>query len=125
MLELSEHDQIEDYEALLGALAPLRAAGMRVAINDVGAGFSSLRHIVLTSPDVIKLDRTIVAGVSHDGVLTTLVRSLVDFAVGGGATVGVQYGQGWLFGRAGHADALRDTYEMAAAPSWAAPGGTR
>lgn len=59
VLELSEHDQIEDYDALLAALAPLRAAGMRL---------------------------TIVAGVSEDGVLTTLVRSLVDFAAGCGAT---------------------------------------
>ncbi len=68
-------------------LAPLRARGMRLAIDDVGAGFSSLRHIVLTGPDVIKLDRTIVDGVSHDPVLTTLVRSLVEFAHGCGARV--------------------------------------
>ena len=42
---------------------------MRLAIDDVGAGFSSLRHIVLTEPDVIKLDRSIVDGVTHDPVL--------------------------------------------------------
>jgi EAL domain-containing protein (putative c-di-GMP-specific phosphodiesterase class I) len=80
VLELSEHDQVEDYRALSAVLAPLRSRGMRLAIDDVGAGFSSLRHIVLTAPDVIKLDRSIVDGVEGDPVLTPLVRALVEFA---------------------------------------------
>ena len=123
VLELSEHDQVQDYVALAVALAPLRAAGMRLAIDEVGAGFSSLRHIVITQPDVIKIDRSIINGVSHDAVLTTLVRSLVDFARGCQAQVvaegieseadalalralGVDYGQGWYYGRPGPADEL-------------------
>lgn len=57
LLELSEHDRVEDYAALTGALTPLRARGMKLAIDDVGAGFSSMRHTVLTAPDVIKLGR--------------------------------------------------------------------
>lgn len=118
LLELSEHDPVEDYAALLTALAPLRDAGMRLAIDDVGSGFSSLRHIVLTRPDVIKLDRSIIDGVSGDDVLTTLVRSLVVFAHGAGSRVvaegieteadaawlrdlGVDHGQGWHLGRPG------------------------
>ncbi|MCW2684343.1 MAG: putative Diguanylate cyclase/phosphodiesterase with sensor, partial [Blastococcus sp.] len=79
LLELSEHDQVEDYAALNAALAPFRADGMRLAIDDVGAGFSSLRHIVVTAPDVIKIDRSIVAGLDTDPVLETLVRSLMEF----------------------------------------------
>jgi EAL domain-containing protein (putative c-di-GMP-specific phosphodiesterase class I) len=118
VLELSEHDAVEDYAALESVLAPLRARGMRLAIDDVGAGFSSLRHIVITAPDVIKLDRSIVDRVTDDHVLRTLVRSLVDFGVGCSARVvaegvetaedartlrelGVHYGQGWHFGRPG------------------------
>ena len=66
LLELSEHDQVADYDVLMAVLAPLRARGMRLAIDDVGAGFSSLRHIVLTAPDVIKLDRSMIDGVSTD-----------------------------------------------------------
>ncbi len=46
LVELSEHDAVEDYEALADALAPLRASGVKLAIDDVGAGFSSLRHVV-------------------------------------------------------------------------------
>jgi len=127
LLELSEHDQVEDYDALRAVLDPLRARGMRLAIDDVGAGFSSLRHIVVTEPDVIKLDRSIVDGLSRDRVLRSLVRSLVDFGAGLGALVvaegvetapdahvlhelGVGYGQGWFWGRAVPADLLEDRY---------------
>ena len=123
VLELTEHDEVEDYDVLLATLAPFRAAGLRLAIDDVGAGFSSLRHIVVTSPDVIKLDRSIAAGVAGDHVLATLVGSLVTFAHGSGArvvaegvetaddaaalrTLGVDYGQGWHFGRPGPPEAL-------------------
>jgi len=125
LLELSEHDQVEDYATLQAALEPFRARGLRLAIDDVGAGFSSLRHIVVTTPDVIKLDRTLVDGVTGDPVLRTLVRSLVDFAHGFDATVvaegvetaadattllalDVDLGQGWHFGRPGPAADLAD-----------------
>ena len=124
LLELSEHDPVQDYAALTAVLAPLRARGLRLAIDDVGAGFSSLRHIVLTSPDVIKLDRSIIDGVSSDQVLRTLVRSLVDFGHGCDVQVvaegietaadaeallalEVDFGQGWHYGRPGPPDALR------------------
>ena len=123
LLELSEHDQVEDYDALDAVLQPLRAAGLRLAVDDVGAGFSSLRHIVRTGPDVLKLDRSIVDGVACDPVLRTLVRAMVDFAHGCGAKVvaegvetaedaaallelEVDLGQGWYFGRPGPVEAL-------------------
>ena len=123
LLELSEHDQVEDYAALTATLGPLRAAGLRLAIDDVGAGFSSLRHIVVTSPDVIKIDRSIVAGLDVDPVLTKLVQSLVAFGHGCDVRVvaegietadeaavlralGVDYGQGWFYGRPGPPEAL-------------------
>ncbi|SFP71271.1 EAL domain, c-di-GMP-specific phosphodiesterase class I (or its enzymatically inactive variant) [Geodermatophilus dictyosporus] len=136
VLELSEHDPVEDYTALDAALAPLRAAGMRLAIDDVGAGFSSLRHIVVTAPDVLKMDRSIVSGVDADPVLARLARSLVDFAHGVGVVVvaegvetpaehavlrslGVDDGQGWLFGRPAPADALADAGTVLTAASLA------
>ena len=116
LLELSEHDRVEDYAALTAVLQPFRARGLRLAIDDVGAGFSSLRHIVVTSPDVIKIDRSIITGLTADPVLTKLVESLVEFGHGcrvrvvaegvetaGEAaalrTLGVDYGQGWHHGR--------------------------
>ena len=129
VLELSEHDQVEDYDVLRTALLPLRAQGMALSIDDVGAGFSSLRHIVVTGPDVIKIDRSIVSGLDHDPVLAKLVVSLVEFAHGCGVRVvaegvetpaehamlrdaGVDYGQGWLFGRPGPAAVLDAPQEI-------------
>ena len=129
VLELSEHDPVEDYDALKAVLTPLRAAGMRLAIDDVGAGFSSLRHIVITAPDVIKLDRSIVTGIAADAVLPVVTRSLVDLAGAIGAKVvaegvetgedaaallaaGVDLGQGWYFGKATAPGELRDAYAL-------------
>jgi EAL domain-containing protein (putative c-di-GMP-specific phosphodiesterase class I) len=129
VLELSEHDSVQDYDALAAVLSPLRAKGMRLAIDDVGVGFSSLRHIVLSAPDVIKLDLSIVAGIATDQVLRTLARSLADFGHEVGTAVvaegvetredaialldvGIDYGQGWYFGRPGPVDQLRDSYPV-------------
>jgi EAL domain-containing protein (putative c-di-GMP-specific phosphodiesterase class I) len=129
VVELSEHEPVEDYDRLVAALAPHRARGVKLAIDDVGAGFSSLRHIVVTAPDIIKLDRSIVAGAGADPVLATLIRSLVDFAKGLGATlvaegvetvqdalvlrdVGVHLAQGWLFARPMAPGEMRDAYPV-------------
>lgn len=129
VLELSEHYPVEDYGLITEVLNPLRAKGLRLAIDDVGAGFSSLRHIVLTSPDMIKLDRSIVDGIATDPLLQKLVNALVDFGHGSGARVvaegvetmddaivlrsaGVDYAQGWYFARAGTADQLADSYQV-------------
>ncbi|XVV15512.1 EAL domain-containing protein [Actinoplanes sp. CA-131856] len=127
VLELSEHDPVEDYDALHAVLAPLRARGMRLSIDDVGSGYSSLRHIVATRPDVIKLDRSIVTGLHRDTVLPVVVRSLVDLGTAVGAVVvaegvetaddattlaglGVHLGQGWHFDRAVTPSELQDSY---------------
>ena len=115
---------------------------MRLAIDDVGAGFSSLRHIVLTAPDVIKIDRSLVDGVHHDKVLRTLVAPLGEFATGLGAAVvaegiediedanalqecGIGYGQGWHFGRPGPAADLGPGPARRSAPSAKSPAGPR
>ncbi len=54
--EITEHTGVEDYAGLLKALQPLRHRGLRLAIDDAGAGYSSLRHILNLRPDLIKLD---------------------------------------------------------------------
>jgi EAL domain-containing protein (putative c-di-GMP-specific phosphodiesterase class I) len=139
VLELSEQTRVTDYDGLHTVLAPLRDGGMRLAIDDVGAGFSSLRHIVLTAPDIIKLDRSIVFGVEHDPVLRKLVSSLTEFAHGSDAHVvaegvetaeaatmlvslGVDSGQGWHFGRPGPPEGLSST-RRPPRPAAAAPAG--
>jgi EAL domain-containing protein (putative c-di-GMP-specific phosphodiesterase class I) len=80
VIEVTEHVPIADYEPILTALAPLRAQGMRVAIDDAGAGYSSMRHILSMRPDVIKLDLSLTRDIDHDPVRKALAAALAEFA---------------------------------------------
>lgn len=116
VLELTEHVPVGDYVALNAALAPLREAGARVAIDDAGSGFASLRHILDLHPDVIKIDIAITRGVDTDPSRAAIAGMLASFAkeVGIGVVaegvetqaqvhrlleLGVVVGQGDLLGR--------------------------
>ena len=87
VVEITEHAAVSDYAALRGALAGLRAAGLRLAVDDAGAGFSSLRHIVQLQPDLIKMDMTLVRGIDEDPVVQALTTALVSFAGSTGAAL--------------------------------------
>jgi EAL domain-containing protein (putative c-di-GMP-specific phosphodiesterase class I)/putative methionine-R-sulfoxide reductase with GAF domain len=87
VLELTEHLRVDDYPQLRGVLQELRERGVRLAIDDTGAGFSSLAHIVHLAPDLIKLDRQFTRGIDIDPVRRALATSLVSFARDTGAEV--------------------------------------
>ena len=116
VLELTEHHEVDDYGQLAAALAPLQQAGVRLAIDDAGAGFASMRHIVQLRPDMIKLDREIIAGINADTAQRALGAAMVGFAAQIGASLvaegieteaelstvkllGMTAGQGFLLGR--------------------------
>jgi EAL domain-containing protein (putative c-di-GMP-specific phosphodiesterase class I) len=116
VIEITEHAQVDDYEQLRRALAPLRQRGARVAIDDVGAGFANLRHILRLAPDLVKLDLSLTQEISRDPAREALATSLVGFAEGVGASIvaegissdedlavlralGVAYGQGFYLAR--------------------------
>jgi len=80
VLELTEHDSISEYEHLFRILEPLRQKGVRVAVDDAGAGYSSFRHILRIKPDLIKLDRSLVQGVDTDPGRRALAAALIGFA---------------------------------------------
>lgn len=80
MLEITEHESIDDYEKIAEMLAPLRGQGMRLAVDDAGAGYASLRHILQLKPDVIKLDRSLIQNINSDFSQQTLASSLINFA---------------------------------------------
>lgn len=80
MIELTEHERVEDYEGLDAALKELRRLGIRLAIDDAGAGYSSLRHILALDPDIIKLDISITRDIDKDRRRRALARGLVAFA---------------------------------------------
>ena len=118
VLEITEHAQVEDYEELVSALTLLRSAGVMLAVDDAGAGFASLHHILRLRPDVIKLDITLVRDIDSDPVKRALASSLVTFAGDIGSVItaegietseelaslialGVPWGQGYHLGRPG------------------------
>jgi EAL domain-containing protein (putative c-di-GMP-specific phosphodiesterase class I) len=80
VLEITEHAHVEDYEGLLRALDPLRSRGVRLAVDDAGAGFSSLQHILQLRPDVIKLDMALTRHINLDPARRALASALVAFA---------------------------------------------
>lgn len=79
VLEITEHDAVEDYSALDEALAPLRSEGLRVAVDDAGAGYASLRHIVLLKPDIVKLDMSLTRDVDADPSRQALASAMSMF----------------------------------------------
>lgn len=116
VVELTEHAQVADYDQLAFALAPLRELGLRLAIDDAGAGYASLRHILQLRPDLVKLDRQLIDGLDRDPVRRSLVAAMVAFSREIGAElvaegveraeeletlrgIGVRYAQGYLLGR--------------------------
>lgn len=80
VLEMTEHEVVPDYQALAEALAPLRARGLRLAIDDVGAGYASLRHILSLRPDVMKLDVSLTRHIDSDETRRALAAALIAFA---------------------------------------------
>jgi EAL domain-containing protein (putative c-di-GMP-specific phosphodiesterase class I) len=115
IVEITEHEAVENYAVTRLVLGRLRAAGARIAVDDTGAGFASLRHVLMLQPDVIKLDLSLTRDVDVDRRQQALVRAVTAFSAQVGATVlaegvetqeqldtlreiGVRLGQGWHLG---------------------------
>jgi EAL domain-containing protein (putative c-di-GMP-specific phosphodiesterase class I) len=80
VLELTEHASVTDYHELTSALAPLRALGLRIAIDDAGAGYASMRHILSIEPNLVKLDISLTRGIDQDRKRRALASALIAFA---------------------------------------------
>jgi len=115
IVELTEHERIDDYAGVRAALETL-GPEVKLAIDDAGSGFASLRHIFALRPDYVKFDIEWVRGIDRDPVRRALVSGLVHF---GGETgceliaegietsgeltalrdLGIRLGQGYFLGR--------------------------
>lgn len=80
VLEVTEHNPVHDYDDLNQVLAPLRQAGLRLAVDDAGAGFASFRHILRLKPDIIKLDASLIQRIDSDRDSRALAAALIRFA---------------------------------------------
>ncbi|MCU1592140.1 MAG: Diguanylate phosphodiesterase [Frankiales bacterium] len=116
VLEITEHVSVPDYDLLAARAAELRAMGLRLAVDDAGAGFASFRHILRLSPEYIKLDRTLIENIADDPARRALAAAVVLFAFEMGSavvaegvetlaelrtaqTLGIDAVQGFLLGR--------------------------
>jgi len=80
VVEITEHQRVESYEDLALVRTRFRQDGIRVAIDDAGAGYASLHHILKLAPDIIKLDIALTREIDRDPVKRALAVSLVQFA---------------------------------------------
>lgn len=116
VIEITEHQPVDNYDDLKGICADLRRDGLRIAIDDAGAGYASLHHILMLEPDIIKFDISLTRDIDSDPVKRALATSLLQFAREINATVtaegietatelvtlrtlGVPWGQGFHIGR--------------------------
>jgi EAL domain-containing protein (putative c-di-GMP-specific phosphodiesterase class I) len=137
VLELTEHAAVDQYDDLLAALAELRGAGMRIAVDDAGSGYASLQHILRLSPDIIKLDIDLIRSINADPARQSLAAALVMFGGKIGATItaegietaeelhtlrrlDVPCGQGYHLGRPGPLPLLVPAVSQAPDAPWSA-----
>jgi EAL domain-containing protein (putative c-di-GMP-specific phosphodiesterase class I) len=115
-LEITESVPLSHYQHCHGVLKEIRGRGISLAVDDLGAGYSNLKYIADLSPEVVKLDRDLIANLRTQTRLHKLVTSIVRLCDSLGAKVvaegietpgemravidtGAHYGQGFLFAR--------------------------
>jgi EAL domain-containing protein (putative c-di-GMP-specific phosphodiesterase class I) len=118
VFEITEHAPIDDYAEFIAVVRRLASTGVRIAVDDAGAGYSSLRHILNLRPQTIKLDMSLTRDLHRDTSRRALTAALASFAQQLDATViaegieteeelealeriGIEFGQGFLLGRPG------------------------
>lgn len=116
VIELSEQYPLEDYGLINEAIHFIRDSGYELAIDDLGAGYSSLRVWSEFRPEFVKIDRHFIDGIDRDPVKYEFVRSIQDISMALGCKViaegietkselktvcalGITFGQGFLFGK--------------------------
>ncbi len=80
VLELTEHNPIDDYPEIVASIQDLRSSGVRLAVDDAGAGIASLRHVLDLQPEIIKLDIGLIRGIDTDPARQALAAALLMFA---------------------------------------------
>ena len=82
VLEITEHEEVDAtlYQEIARITQPLRQAGLRIAVDDAGAGYACFKHILHLSPDIIKLDISITRDIDTDLSRQALAAALVRFA---------------------------------------------
>ena len=126
IFEVTEVGRIRDYDRAKYLLDKLRGPGFRIALDDLGAGYSGLVSLARLEPDFVKLDMELIRLVNSDARTRRLLRHIIEFAAGEGMQAiaeGVETvhqlrvlselrcdkAQGYLISRPVPADAMRST----------------
>ena len=116
VLEVTEHAPVDDYGRFRSAISRMREHGASLAVDDAGAGFASLRHILELDAELIKLDGSLTHSLDADLRRRSLASALIEFGRETGASLlaegieselqlfelrrlGVRFGQGFHLGR--------------------------
>lgn len=116
IIEVTEEGLAKDLRGLRSDLDPLLKEGVKLAVDDMGAGYSNLRQVVELAPSLLKLDRALVHGIDADPAKTLLIDALVRYAQRTGSQIvaegietqaeldvlrslDIPYGQGYLLAR--------------------------
>jgi EAL domain-containing protein (putative c-di-GMP-specific phosphodiesterase class I)/GGDEF domain-containing protein len=134
VIELTEDHPTFDFPAVHDALMLYRSMGFRIAIDDLGEGFASLRLWSELRPEFVKADKHFVTGIANDPVKAQFLRAIQDIAESAGSQViaegietavdfkvvrdmGLACGQGWFIGRPAELPPARLPEELARAQS--------
>ncbi|WP_018750292.1 EAL domain-containing protein [Paenibacillus sanguinis] len=116
VFELTEKQAVHDYHAFQRILSHYRVQGFRIAIDDAGSGYNSLKAIVSLKPEFIKLDKSLIRSIHLNANQQRIVQLLKEFADESGTHIiaegieereelvflhqkGIHYGQGYALGR--------------------------
>lgn len=116
VLEINEQVTIREYDEITKVVRPLREKGLRISVDDTGAGLASFCHILSLKPDIVKLPMSLTRNIDTDGARRALAAALIQFANENGSEViaegvetanelkalralGVMRAQGYFLGR--------------------------
>ena len=116
VIELSEQFQVDDTELFIEAVKHYREFGFKIAIDDLGSGFSGLKLWSELQPDIVKIDRYFIDQLHRDPIKKAFVRNIIELAKSTGSSIvaegietteelltckelGADLGQGYLLGR--------------------------
>jgi EAL domain-containing protein (putative c-di-GMP-specific phosphodiesterase class I) len=131
IVEMTETAEIDEMGEAMHTAEALRSIGVPFCLDDFGAGVADIKLLRALAPDIVKLDGSYIPGIDKDGRERTFVSGMVEIARAARAEVvaerveteaeanalrllGVQYGQGWLFGRPGPLPVLTERQHRAA-----------
>lgn len=116
VFELTERSAVVDFEEFARVLSHYRSQGYRIAVDDVGSGYNSLKTLIYLKPEFIKLDRSLIQDINEHTAQQQLLTVILNYAIESGTkviaegvetkaeyeflqSVGVHYAQGYAIGR--------------------------